>query len=435
MTRRRRPRRSALAGHAQQLVVRELSGRPRGSATALAALSPRLRRDVRDDLAARRAFRSMHPTASSDLADELPAWRIVTPLPARRLRRFYREAERRYGVDWEYLAAINLVETAFGRIRGTSIAGAQGPMQFIPTTWDIYGAGGDIHDPHDAVLAAARLLRANGFARDRAGALRRYNNSAAYVRGVSLHAGVMQRRPRSCSATTPGRSTTSPAAAASGCGRGTPRAARSPSTATSSSTRRRCPTDRVSPPWLRAPRRPRPASAGCRTRCPPGRRGRPSRCPGRTARGGRPTSVAPSPRTRSTSSSREPDARAQVEVEAVLDRLGLGHLDEEDAVARLRVEDHALLVAGQVGVAVDVDVAEQPLPPLGELVGVGAVDGGVRDEGGHAPTVAGTHRRRQPDYRSRVGQSVPCARTNAMICSASSGRHTIRSGSEVSSSL
>jgi hypothetical protein len=69
-------------------------------------------------------------------------------------------------------------------------------MQFIPTTWDIYGRGGDIHDPHDAILAAGRLLRANGFARDRAGALRSYNNSAAYVRGVSLYAGVMQRRPR-----------------------------------------------------------------------------------------------------------------------------------------------------------------------------------------------------------------------------------------------
>ena len=138
----------------------------------------------------------MHPTAPADLADELPAWRIVRPPPARRLLGFYREAERRYGVDWEYLAAINLVETAFGRIRGTSTAGAQGPMQFLPTTWAIYGEGGDIHDPHDAVLAAARLLRANGFARDRAGALRHYNDSAAYVRAVSLHAGVMARRPR-----------------------------------------------------------------------------------------------------------------------------------------------------------------------------------------------------------------------------------------------
>ncbi|UUZ60396.1 lytic transglycosylase domain-containing protein [Nocardioides sp. B-3] len=156
----------------------------------------RWRRDVRDNVAARLAFRSMHPTSPADLADELPAWRIVSPAPAADLKRFYRDAERRYGVGWEYLAAINPVETVFGRIRGTSVAGAQGPMQFLPTTWDIYGRGGDINDPHDAILAAARLLRSNGFGRDKAAALRRYNNSSAYVRGVSLHAQVLQRRPR-----------------------------------------------------------------------------------------------------------------------------------------------------------------------------------------------------------------------------------------------
>ncbi len=185
----------AVAGHAQQLVVRELGTRPAWERRVLDALPPRVRRDVRDDVAARRALRSMHPTSPADLADELPAWRIVAPPPARRLLGLYREAQRRTGVDWEHLAAINLVETAFGRIRGTSTAGAQGPMQFLPTTWAIYGAGGDIDDPHDAILAAARLLRANGFARDPAGALRHYNNSAAYVRAVSLHAGVMARRP------------------------------------------------------------------------------------------------------------------------------------------------------------------------------------------------------------------------------------------------
>jgi hypothetical protein len=186
----------AAAGHGRQLVVRELGVRPAWERRVLAALPPAARRDVRDDVAARRALRSMHPAAPADLADELPAWRVVPPPPVERLLRFYREAERRYGVDWEHLAAIHLVETTFGRIRGTSSAGAQGPMQFLPTTWDIYGAGGDIRDPRDAILAAARLLRAHGFARDHAGALRHYNNSAAYVRAVGLHAGVMARHPR-----------------------------------------------------------------------------------------------------------------------------------------------------------------------------------------------------------------------------------------------
>jgi len=69
-------------------------------------------------------------------------------------------------------------------------------MQFIPTTWGIYGAGGDIDDPHDAILAAGRLLQANGFARDPGAALWRYNNSWAYVRAITLHAEVMARDPR-----------------------------------------------------------------------------------------------------------------------------------------------------------------------------------------------------------------------------------------------
>lgn len=185
----------AVAGHAEQLVVRQVGQRPAWDARVLRRLPDGLRADLRDNLAARRAFRSMHPTAPGELATELPAWRIVAPPPARRLRAWYDDAQRRYGVDWEVLAAVHLVETVFGRIRGTSSAGAQGPMQFLPSTWELYGGGGDITDPHDAILAAARLLEANGFADDPAGALRHYNDSAAYVEGVLRHAEVMRRRP------------------------------------------------------------------------------------------------------------------------------------------------------------------------------------------------------------------------------------------------
>lgn len=61
-------------------------------------------------------------------------------------------------------------------------------MQFIPTTWDIYGEGGDINDTHDAIHAAARMLRANGAPSNMASALYSYNPSNRYVRAVTLYA-------------------------------------------------------------------------------------------------------------------------------------------------------------------------------------------------------------------------------------------------------
>jgi hypothetical protein len=185
------------AGHLQQVAYRELGARPGWDNRVRAALPRGLVGVVRDNVAARRAFRSMHPQATSDLSDELPAWRIVRPAPAATLRAAYDEAEDRFGVDWNYLAAINLVETGLGRIRGTSVAGAQGPMQFIPSTWAIYGQG-DIHSVHDSILAAARFLEDQGFTQPggRPGALYSYNNSTAYVRGVTLLAELMERRPR-----------------------------------------------------------------------------------------------------------------------------------------------------------------------------------------------------------------------------------------------
>ena len=185
----------AAAGHLQQVAYRTLSTRPGWDGAVRKALPPGLMRVVADNVASRREFRSMHPTTRRGLHKDLPDWRIVPAAPAERLLAQYRAAEARFGVDWEYLAAINFVETSMGRIRGTSVAGAQGPMQFIPTTWDIYGRG-DINSTRDSIFAAGRFLRAHGFARSPAAALFSYNNSSAYVRGVSLVAKLMQRRPR-----------------------------------------------------------------------------------------------------------------------------------------------------------------------------------------------------------------------------------------------
>ena len=130
------------------------------------------------------------------LSSTLPAWRIVRPDPADVLLDAYRDAEAEFGIPWKYLAAINLVETGIGRIRGTSIAGAQGPMQFMPATWEAYGGGGDINDTHDAIRGAARYLAANNGADDIAHALYRYNHSNRYVRGVQIYADLIAEHPR-----------------------------------------------------------------------------------------------------------------------------------------------------------------------------------------------------------------------------------------------
>jgi Transglycosylase SLT domain len=120
-------------------------------------------------------------------------YRTGPPEPPRRLLAHYRKAQRRFGVQWPVLAAVNFVESAFGRMRNSSAAGAQGPMQFIPSTWDAYGMGGDVNDPHDAIMGAANYLSASGAPGDLTGALYAYNPSDLYVRAVLSYAGRIRR--------------------------------------------------------------------------------------------------------------------------------------------------------------------------------------------------------------------------------------------------
>jgi Transglycosylase SLT domain len=109
--------------------------------------------------------------------------------PPRRLLGWYREAQRRFHVRWQLLAAINFVESAFGKVRSASTAGAQGPMQFEPATWRAYGLGGNIDNPRDAILGAANYLAANGSVRRERDALYHYNRSPLYVDAVERYAG------------------------------------------------------------------------------------------------------------------------------------------------------------------------------------------------------------------------------------------------------
>jgi hypothetical protein len=134
--------------------------------------------EARDVLAARRELGSLSTPVP------LRHFRTGPALPARVLLRYYRKAERRFDVSWKVLAAVNFVESAFGRLRNKSTAGAQGPMQFISSTWTAYGMGGDVEDPHDAIMGAANYLRASGAPENYPGALHAYNPSSAYVDAV-----------------------------------------------------------------------------------------------------------------------------------------------------------------------------------------------------------------------------------------------------------
>jgi hypothetical protein len=133
--------------------------------------------------------------AMTEVKSTVPAWRIVPPAPADALMGYYHEAEAATGVGWNYLAAINLVESRFGSIEGDSTAGAQGPMQFLPSTFDAYGNGRDVHSPGDSIMAAGRYLAANGFANDRDSAIFHYNHANQYVRAVNDYAAVLAADP------------------------------------------------------------------------------------------------------------------------------------------------------------------------------------------------------------------------------------------------
>ncbi len=178
------PEELAYHGHLQQVAYRALTDRPDWDAAVAAALPEELRSVAAANVAAGRELAQPHAKPQT----KLPAWRIVEPAPAEELRAYYEEGEAVYGVPWEYLAAVNLTETRMGRIRGLSSAGAQGPMQFIPSTWASYGEG-DINDPHDAILSAARYLAANGGGSGNLpNALYRYNPVSWYVNAVTAYA-------------------------------------------------------------------------------------------------------------------------------------------------------------------------------------------------------------------------------------------------------
>jgi membrane-bound lytic murein transglycosylase B len=180
----------AAAAHREQAAYRAIGRHPEWDATTRPRIPPPLL-DVYDrNVDARRQLAAM-----AQVRDTLPAWRIDPPVPADELMGYYHAAEAESGVGWNYLAAINLVETRFGSIVGVSTAGAQGPMQFLPSTFASYGQGGDINSPHDSIMAAGRFLAANGFANDRDHAVYVYNHAHQYVQAVDQYAALIATDP------------------------------------------------------------------------------------------------------------------------------------------------------------------------------------------------------------------------------------------------
>ena len=113
----------------------------------------------------------------------------------------YQAAGTAYGIPWQVLAAINEVETDYGRDLSVSSAGAEGWMQFLPSSWAQYGvdANGDgfkdPYNPADAIFAAARYLRAAGGATNVRAAVYSYNHSQSYVDSVMLRAQLLGGSP------------------------------------------------------------------------------------------------------------------------------------------------------------------------------------------------------------------------------------------------
>jgi soluble lytic murein transglycosylase-like protein len=178
------PRDVTLLALYQQRILRLMTARRSLGDATLARLPGDIRADARATVLARRDLAAI-PRSTG----RLPRVRVAEAAPAADLRSYYGEAERRFGIDWSVLAAINFVESAFGRIRSASEAGARGPMQFLPATWRQYGMGGDIDSPRDAILGAANYLHRAGASVSLDRALFAYNHSTRYVRAIRRFAG------------------------------------------------------------------------------------------------------------------------------------------------------------------------------------------------------------------------------------------------------
>ncbi|HJU36173.1 MAG TPA: lytic murein transglycosylase [Gaiellaceae bacterium] len=143
-------------------------------------------------------FRVVHPhgtgpgpvTFTTDVSPAALDQAQKGPMSFPALRTIWQAAGSTYGIPWEVLAAINKIETNFGRNLGPSSAGAVGWMQFMPSTWARWGVDAnhdgvaDPDNPTDAIFSAARYLAGCGGQLDIARAVYCYNHATWYVNEV-----------------------------------------------------------------------------------------------------------------------------------------------------------------------------------------------------------------------------------------------------------
>jgi len=183
------------AARQEELRVYELAGYASVEGAVLPLLPPGVRAPVQNAIAGLHSLYILGGIDQYYLVNVHFTQPYTDAKPVSNLRSYYLEAQRLYGVDASYLASINYIESNFGRINGPSSAGAQGPMQFLPGTWANYGNGGDINDPHAAILAAARYLVHYGAPYNMRLAIWHYNLDYDYVDSVESFARAYRADP------------------------------------------------------------------------------------------------------------------------------------------------------------------------------------------------------------------------------------------------
>lgn len=137
------------------------------------------------DLSLKQEDQTINKTKQPQVSPVIQAQEQVSTMvyPQSDYEQVYKDAGAKYDIPWQILYGIHLTETGLrnGDIRNYQGSGAQGPMQFMPGTWKVYGVDGDgdgiadINNAQDAIYSAANFMHKHGSI---ANGLRSYGGNA-----------------------------------------------------------------------------------------------------------------------------------------------------------------------------------------------------------------------------------------------------------------